>query len=204
MAKLDKLQCEVEASQASTSQEVMAKMNKKAYHFKKKGNEAQFIFNSTVEDHIDAAKKTLGKMAPNSDADKASLEKATTELDQGKEAIRVWQKHIRIANLSDIFFFFFKGKSTKYSYNTNYSTTKLQTQLITTAVWGKENQSPHTAKPSTVKSYGHCSSIKKLKVVRTGGWWRSTKPTNWQTTLKMKRSCTRLKKSGTAKRGEPR
>ena len=66
----------------STSQEVMVKMNKKAYHFKKKGNEAQFIFNSTVEDHIDAAKKILGKVAPNSDADKAALEKATTELDQ--------------------------------------------------------------------------------------------------------------------------
>ena len=98
-AKLDKLQREVEASQASTSQEVMAKMNKKAYHFKKKGNEAQFIFNSMVEDHIDAAKKTLGKMAPNSDTDKASLEKATTELDQGKEAIRVRQKHIHIADL---------------------------------------------------------------------------------------------------------
>ena len=62
---------------------------------------------------------------------------------------------------------YIKGKSTKYSFNTNYSTTKLQTQLITTAVWGKENQSPHTAKPSTVKSYGHCSSIKKLKVVVT-------------------------------------
>ena len=59
------------------------------------------------------------------------------------------------------FFFFF------YSYNTNYSTTKLQTQLITTRVWGKENQSPHIAKPSTVKSYGHCSSIKKLKVAVT-------------------------------------
>ena len=54
-----------------------------------------------------------------------------------------------------------------YSYNTKYSTTKLQTQLITTGIWGKENQSPHTAKPSTVKSYGHCSSIKKLKVVVT-------------------------------------
>ena len=100
-AKLDKLQCELESSQDSTSQEVMAKMNKKAYHFKKKGNEAQFIFNSTVEDHINAAKKTLGKMAPNSDADKAALEKATTELNQGKEAIRVRQKHIRIADRSD-------------------------------------------------------------------------------------------------------
>ena len=40
-------------------------------------------------------------MAPNSDADKAALEKATTELDQGKEAIRVRQKHIRIADRSD-------------------------------------------------------------------------------------------------------
>jgi len=49
----------------------------------------------TVEDHIDAAKKTLVKTVPNSDADKATLEKATAELDQGKEAIRV---HIHIAD----------------------------------------------------------------------------------------------------------
>ena len=52
-----------------------------------------------VEDHIDAVKK--GKMAPNSDTDKAALVKATTELDQGKEAIRVQQKHIRIVDRSD-------------------------------------------------------------------------------------------------------
>jgi len=30
----------VEASQASTSQEILAKINKKACHFKRKGNEA--------------------------------------------------------------------------------------------------------------------------------------------------------------------
>ena len=81
----------MEASQASTSQEVLAKINKKAYHFKKKGNEVQFTFNSTVEDHINAAKKSPGNMAPNSDADKSALEKATAELDQGIEAIRVRQ-----------------------------------------------------------------------------------------------------------------
>jgi len=100
-ARLDKFQRDVEASQANTSQEVLAKINKKAYHFKRKGNEAQFSFNTTVEDHIDAAKKTLIKMAPASEADKAALEKATAELDQGKEAIRIRQKHIRIADRSD-------------------------------------------------------------------------------------------------------
>ena len=69
-AKPDKFQRELQASQASTLQEVMAKINKKAYHFKEKSNESQFTFNSMVEDHIDVAKKTMGKMAPNSDADK--------------------------------------------------------------------------------------------------------------------------------------
>ena len=67
----------------------------------------------------------------------------------------------------NIFIYFYLFIYFFYSYNTNYSTTKLQTQLITMGVWRKENQSPHTAKPSTVKSYGHCSSIKKLKVVVT-------------------------------------
>jgi len=46
-----------EASQASTSQEVLAEINKKGYNFKRKGSKAQFNFNVTVEDHIDAAKR---------------------------------------------------------------------------------------------------------------------------------------------------
>jgi len=38
-ARLDKFQCDV---QTSTSLEVLAKISKKAYHFKRKGNEVQF------------------------------------------------------------------------------------------------------------------------------------------------------------------
>jgi len=60
--RLDKFQCEVEASQVSTSQEALAKINKKVYHFKKKGNKGQFNFNQTVEDHIDAANWPLQVM----------------------------------------------------------------------------------------------------------------------------------------------
>ena len=58
--------------------------------------------------------------------------------------MRVYQKHAGDdAKLLIKFHWpYIKGKSTKCSYNTNYSTTKLQTQLITTAVWRKENQSP--------------------------------------------------------------
>ena len=87
---LDKFQHDMVASQASSSQEVLAKLNKKAYQFKKKGNEAQFTFNCAVEDQINAVKKSLAKMAPTSDADKAALEKATAELDQGKEARKTY------------------------------------------------------------------------------------------------------------------
>ena len=63
-ARLDKFQHSVEESQASTSQKILAKINKKACHFKRKGNEAQLKFNVTVEDHLDAAKKTMVKMGP--------------------------------------------------------------------------------------------------------------------------------------------
>ena len=42
-SKLDKLQQEVAANQASCSQEVMTKLNKRPYQFKRKGNEAQFF-----------------------------------------------------------------------------------------------------------------------------------------------------------------
>ena len=92
---------EVAANQASSSQEVMAKLSKRPYQFKKKGNEAQFIFNETVDEKIDAAKRQLELVPAPDEATKTTLKRAMSELDQGKEAIRVRQKHIRIADHPD-------------------------------------------------------------------------------------------------------
>ena len=103
-AQLDKLQQELAATaanQSSSSRDVMAKLNKRSYQFKRKGNEAQFSFNESVDEHIDAAKRQLERVPTTNEAAKQSLKRAVEELDQGKEAIHIRQKHIRIADQSD-------------------------------------------------------------------------------------------------------
>ena len=58
-SQLDRLQQDVATTAASSSQDVMTKLNKWAYQFKRKGNEAQFTFNKLVGKQIDAAKRQL-------------------------------------------------------------------------------------------------------------------------------------------------
>jgi len=78
----------------------MAKLSKRPYQFKK-GNKAQFIFNKTIGEKIDAAKAQLELVPALDEAMKATLKCAVSELDQGKEAICVRQKHIQITDHSD-------------------------------------------------------------------------------------------------------
>ena len=99
--KLDKLQQEVAANQASCSKEVMTKLNKRPYQFKRKGNEAQFFFNESVDDWINAAKRQLDLVPTPDEVSKQALKRAVSELDQGKETICVRQKHIWIADRSN-------------------------------------------------------------------------------------------------------
>jgi len=47
------------ANQSSSLQDVMAKLNKRAYQLKTKGNEAQFTFNEFVDERTDVAKRQL-------------------------------------------------------------------------------------------------------------------------------------------------
>ena len=86
----------------------MDKLNRKTYTYKKKGCEAQFVFNNKVDDHTQAAKKQLDKIAATDDSSQRALERAKTELErakaeleQGEEEICIRQKHIRIADCSD-------------------------------------------------------------------------------------------------------
>lgn len=53
ISKLDKFHQEVVANQASCSQGVMTKLNKRPYQFKKKGNKAQSLFNKLIDEQID-------------------------------------------------------------------------------------------------------------------------------------------------------
>ena len=97
-----KLKSEVTAGQESSSQDVVKKLNKRTYQFKRKGNEAQYAFNTTVEEHIDAARKELGKMNPTGEHEKAVVKKTGDLLKEGMKAIEVRQKHIKIADRSEL------------------------------------------------------------------------------------------------------
>ena len=100
--KITKLQQEVTAGQESSSKEVVQKIQKRAYQFRRKGNEEQFKFNSAVEEHFDAAKKELGKLEPRGEAEKKIVEHMKAHLDEGTKTIAVHQKHIKIADRSDL------------------------------------------------------------------------------------------------------
>lgn len=91
-SKLDKYQQEVVANQASCSQGVMTKLNKRPYQFKKKGNKAQSLFNELIDEWTDAAKRQLDLVSTSDEATKQALKRAVSELDQCKETIRVRQK----------------------------------------------------------------------------------------------------------------
>ena len=100
--KITKFQQEVTAGQESSSKEVVQKIQRRAYQFRRKGNEEQFKFNSAVEEHFDAAKKELGKLEPRGEAEKKIVEHMKAHLDEGTKTIAVRQKHIKIADRSDL------------------------------------------------------------------------------------------------------
>ena len=75
--QISKLKREVTVEQESSSQEVVKKLNKLTYHFQRKGNEAQYLFNSLVEDHLESTKKELAKQTPENDMQTATVKKST-------------------------------------------------------------------------------------------------------------------------------
>ena len=88
--------------QESSSQEVLKKLNKRTYQFKRKGNKAQYTLNTTVKEHIDAARKELGKLNPIEEHNKAIVKKTGELLKEGIKAIKVRQKHIKIADMAEL------------------------------------------------------------------------------------------------------
>ena len=100
--KITKLQQEVTAGQESSSKKVVQKIQKRVYQFHRKGNEEQFKFNSAVEEHFDAAKKELGKLESRGEAENKIVEHIKAHLDEGTKMIAIRQKHIKIADRSDL------------------------------------------------------------------------------------------------------
>ena len=99
---LEELQRKVTANQESSSEEVVSKLKQRAYRFKRKGNEAQFVFNSSVEERIHSAKRELMKLTTPDPRDQTIVRKATLQLDDDLKAIACQQKHIKIADCSEL------------------------------------------------------------------------------------------------------
>ncbi len=103
--KLKKLEADVAASQElqedATEQALKCLKRDKPYEFRRKGHEEQHRFNSEVSDHMSAAASQLSKLRPSTDKDKATLEKARKELEEGTNALAECQKQIRIADQSE-------------------------------------------------------------------------------------------------------
>ena len=68
--------------------------------FNKKGHEEQFYFNLQVQDNLAAAARQLDKLET-TDRDKAVLEKAREELEEGAAVLADRQKMIQLADTSE-------------------------------------------------------------------------------------------------------
>ena len=94
--QISKLKREVTVEQESSSQEVVKKLNKLTYHFQRKGNEAQYLFNSLVEDHLESTKKELAKQTPENDMQTAIVKRVKICIDEGTKVIEVCQEHMKL------------------------------------------------------------------------------------------------------------
>ena len=90
-----------ESQEDATEQALKRLKRDKPYEFRRKGHEEQYRFNLEVSDHMSAATSQLSKLRPSTDKDKATLEKARKELEEGMNALAERQKHIRIADQSE-------------------------------------------------------------------------------------------------------
>ena len=102
-SSITELKNEVTAGQEAASQEVVKRIDKHSYQFQKKGNKTQFLFNATVDKHIDAARKELAKvMSGATEEQQVTIKKAVLELNKGSKAITTRKKHIRIADCLEL------------------------------------------------------------------------------------------------------
>ena len=100
-SSIAELKQEVNSVQEKTLRELVQKITRSNYQFKRKGNEIQYSFNSGVEESISAAKEELKKIKLGNDKDKELLQKASNSLDESIKAIEKRQKHIKVVDSSE-------------------------------------------------------------------------------------------------------
>ena len=103
--QLADLQHEVTASTASQSEStkrVVQKLEEDKFTFRKKGNERQFKFNKTVDNHLDITMEELQKVPkPTDDKAARALANMEEELKKGRAKIADQQKKIKMADRSE-------------------------------------------------------------------------------------------------------
>ena len=93
---------EMNAVQEKTVQQFNRRIGSSIYEFRRKGNEHQFNFNCGVKDTKDAARYELVKVKPVNPETQEAMKKAELSLDKGAKALVIRQKHIKIADRSDL------------------------------------------------------------------------------------------------------
>ena len=99
--KIADLKTEVNSAQQKTSQNLAKKIGNSSYQFRRKGNEHQYHFNSTIEEAMCSAKDELTKLKPTAPEEKAALKRAEERLGEGTKALAERQKHIKVADRSE-------------------------------------------------------------------------------------------------------
>ena len=100
-ASIAEVKREVNIAQARTSEDMARKIGSTSYQFKKKGHEHQYRFNCGVEEPMSLARADLSKLNPTSAEQKAALESAGANLEEGMKVLATRQKHIKIADRSE-------------------------------------------------------------------------------------------------------
>ena len=96
--KITQLQLDVTVGQDDVTQLLIKKLKSdRGAVFKTKGHEAQFCFNSDVEDHIGCALTKAAKLITNDETSK-TIDTLHEELRSGMRAIATRQKLIKIAD----------------------------------------------------------------------------------------------------------
>ena len=91
-------------SQEESTKQVVRKLDdERKLSFKKVGNEKQFCFNQSLEQHLDAAQHELSKIDTSSmnEEVKKTIEAAKEELKEGQQEVSAHQKHIHLADRSE-------------------------------------------------------------------------------------------------------
>jgi len=99
---MTELKREMSAAQEKASQQLSRRIGVSTYQFQWKGNEYQFNFNCEIEDHIDTVKSELTRAKMTDPLAKDAIRKAELSLDEGAKSLAIRQKHIKIADCSDL------------------------------------------------------------------------------------------------------